>query len=435
MKKKIFVILLLLSLIAITILFVEFLSSQKIAYGSVANIKLAYYIFVFIFIGFLMTLLTYFYRNKDFKILSKEFNEVNRQLNSTILQLRENNIKFKSILTSITDGVIAVDNNKNIIFINSSAEKIFKMDEEESIDKNLDYIIKDEKAQQVFYELLTKNGEEREYEISGLDHKVMKINSNFIFEDKNSREKLGTIFVIRDITELKKLESIRKDFVANVSHELKTPLTSLKGFIETLKSGAMEDPSVSDKFLNIMDIEVNRMNALVEDLLMLSEIESEKRNVLDEYFHIEEVIDEVFQVLNIKAEKRNIVLSRGIKKGIPAIYGNFNYFKQMILNLTDNAIKYTQNGGKVVVKAQKIRNHVVIDVIDTGIGIAPEDQKRIFERFYRVDKSRSKQMGGTGLGLAIVKHIVLMFKGTITINSKFGEGSIFTVTIPLDGKD
>lgn len=229
---------------------------------------------------------------------------------------------------------------------------------------------------------------------------------------------------------MKKLERIRSDFVANVSHELKTPLTSIKGFVETLKDGAIDDKDVAIKFLNIIEVEVERLVRLINDLLYLSEIENAAMPILEEKVVVKEVVLEIIELLKIKAEKKNIQLDIKVQEGLEMnIYRD--WLKQIFINLIDNAIVYNKENGKVWVTVEKLDNLIVIKVKDTGIGIPEKEIERIFERFYRVDKGRSRKFGGTGLGLSIVKHIVELYGGKVWVESQEGIGSEFTVTIPI----
>ena len=225
---------------------------------------------------------------------------------------------------------------------------------------------------------------------------------------------------------------MRKDFVANVSHELKTPLTSIKGFIETLLYGASENEEIRDKFLGIINVEVERLNSLIEDLLILSEIEKTEKIAQDEEINLNYSTKTIIEMLSEIAKNKEISLLYNCESKMPSIYGNQSWFKQMMVNLIDNAIKYNKAGGEVrmSIKKDDEKNHVVISVKDNGVGIEEEHLSRLFERFYRVDKARSRNVGGTGLGLAIVKHVVLSFKGIIDIESSFGEGTEFIVRIP-----
>lgn len=367
--------------------------------------------------------------------LANSFNDMSVKLDDTIKKLQESNTKLKATLTSVVDGLIALDNNFNLILFNPAAEKIFGIEGQKIMGKNILDVFLEDKTYKIF-EGLTSNETiwEKEMEIYSPEYRVLNVYANPIILNNDPTRKLGMVYLFQDVTKVKKLERVREDFVANVSHELKTPLTSIKGFIETLKDGAIEDENVSYKFLDIIDVEVDRLNCLVDDLLLLSEIENKNSNTVYEYFNVEEIIDNLFQVLNKIAKEKNIILEKEIEENIPQLYGSYNHFRQMLMNLIDNGIKYTPNGGKVKVSVFEKDEKLVIKVKDTGIGIDKKHQNRLFERFYRADKARSRQVGGTGLGLAIVKHIVLMFNGKIDLQSEPNRGSIFTIEIPLDEK-
>lgn len=367
--------------------------------------------------------------------LANSFNNMSVKLDDTIKKLQESNTKLKATLTSVVDGLIALDNNFNLILFNPAAEKIFGIEGQKIMGKNIFDVFLEDKTYKIF-EGLTSNETiwEKEMEIYSPEYRVLNVYANPIILNNDPTRKLGMVYLFQDVTKVKKLERVREDFVANVSHELKTPLTSIKGFIETLKGGAIEDKNVSYKFLDIIDVEVDRLNCLVDDLLLLSEIENKNSNTVYEYFNVEEIIDNLFQVLNKIAKEKNIILEKQIEENIPQLYGSYNHFRQMLMNLIDNGIKYTPNGGKVKVSVFEKDEKLVIKVKDTGIGIDKKHQNRLFERFYRADKARSRQVGGTGLGLAIVKHIVLMFNGKIDLQSEPNRGSIFTIEIPLDEK-
>jgi len=238
---------------------------------------------------------------------------------------------------------------------------------------------------------------------------------------------MGTVAVIHDITDIKKLENMRSQFVANVSHELKTPLTSIKGFAETLRY--VEDPETREKFLNIINDEAERLSRLISDILTLSQIE-QTRSIKDDPVDVSGSISQVVMLVKNSADKKKIRLVTSGDK-IQGLYGDPDLFKQMLINLVDNAVKYSGEGSEVVISTRMEDGSGIISVSDNGIGIPKEHLERLFERFYRVDAARSREQGGTGLGLAIVKHIVLRFKGTIDVDSEPGRGSTFTVKLPL----
>lgn len=227
--------------------------------------------------------------------------------------------------------------------------------------------------------------------------------------------------------ESQKAEQIRREFVANVTHELKTPLTSISGFIETLQDGAAEEPEIRTKFIDIIAIETARLKRLIQDLLVLSDIENKKDSDFSE-FNVQKAVEDTVETLKPIAEKKNIVIILDIDDDI-RIKGSADRFCQMMVNLIENAIKYSNDGGHVWVKAagEVQSGKTIISVRDEGIGIAPQHHERLFERFYRVDKSRSKKAGGTGLGLSIVKHIAVLLGATLKVESQLGRGATFFV--------
>lgn len=226
------------------------------------------------------------------------------------------------------------------------------------------------------------------------------------------------------------LEKMRSDFVSNVTHELKTPLTSIMGFVDTLKSGAIEDKTVAHRFLDIINIESNRLHRLIEDILSLQEIESREQDINIEHCNVGEMMQSVYDILENNATEKEIDLLIHIEKDLPALYCNRDRIKQMLINVVENAIKYTEKG-TVKLSCYREESAIRFIIADTGIGIEETYLSRIFERFYRVDQGRSRKMGGTGLGLSIVKHIVQLYKGTITVESRLGKGTTFTIVLPL----
>ncbi len=236
------------------------------------------------------------------------------------------------------------------------------------------------------------------------------------------------MLVIQDITDIRKLETMRKDFVSNVTHELNTPLTSIRGFVDTLKHGAIGDEKIANRFLDIIDIETERLSLLIQDILSLSAIENTGQDKDIAVYEIGEIIEEVLDILELKIKEKNIKIVTDVKEGV-TYRCNRDRIKQLFINLLDNAIKYTEKG-QVGITCCEDEQGIKIDIWDTGIGIEEEHIPRLFERFYRVDKGRSRNMGGTGLGLSIVKHIVELYKGHIEVISHVGKGSRFTIHLP-----
>lgn len=231
------------------------------------------------------------------------------------------------------------------------------------------------------------------------------------------------------VEEMEKAETIRKEFVANVTHELKTPLTSISGFVETLQDGADENPEIRRKFLDIIAVESSRLKRLINDILVISDIESGREINTDKDVNVREVIEEIVRFLQPQIEEKHIAVEQEYAYEI-YVGGSRDRFKQMMLNLIENAVKYSDEGGAVWIRAKKGGDKILLSVEDNGQGIAQEDLPRVFERFYRVEKSRSQKAGGTGLGLSIVKHIAALFGGEVKVESELGKGTVFTVVLP-----
>ncbi|OHW63021.1 alkaline phosphatase synthesis sensor protein PhoR [Andreesenia angusta] len=367
--------------------------------------------------------------------LSQNFNLMSERLETTINELRENSSKMEAVLRSMSNGVIAIDNSRRLLIANPKVREIFGISAVDPIGKHIKEVFRNEDLNSAIEQLSPQNDSVRtEVELNSPSHKICSVNCGFMKHSTDPNRITGVVVIVQDITEIRKLENMRRDFVANVSHELKTPLTSIKGFVETLKDGAIENVETRNRFLNIIDIEADRLSFLIKDLLTLSEIESGIEEEGAEALEVESTTREILSLLNEAAKKKNISVKLEIEGDVEVLKGSKSLLQQMMINLVDNAIKYTSEGGEVVVKIFKDEVNLNIVVKDTGIGIPPEHIDRLFERFYRVDKARSRQVGGTGLGLAIVKHIVLSFKGNIKVNSKVDRGSEFIVQIPYKNK-
>ncbi len=361
--------------------------------------------------------------------LAASFNKMTMSLRAEQELVMRQKEELSSILTSMNSGVAALDSEDRILFYNDAIRKLMDfgvLEQEEIIGNSFyDYITNEEIVDVIEYvkeeekpltrEIVTQMQEKK---------KILSIKGTPLY--KNSKRIVGTLLILDDVTRVKKLENVRRDFVSNVTHELKTPLTSIKGFVETLKNGAIDDPEFSKRFLDIIDIETERLTVLVNDILFLSEIESgndPNRSMVQ----VEDVINSVIELLG--KEKKSVKIVKEVEGEIPDFFCNKDRLKELIINLTDNGVKYT-NDGSVTIKCRVEEGDLVLQFVDTGMGIPKEHLPRLFERFYRVDKGRSRKQGGTGLGLSIVKHIVELYKGIITVESEPGVGSIFTVRMP-----
>lgn len=359
------------------------------------------------------------YSNNEIGQLGKTFNNMADKLQETIEDSLDKQNKLEAILRSMDSGVIAIDKNSKVIMINPYAKRIFGI-KKDVIGENLMDNIRDFEFEDIFNDI---NDEYRELKILWPKERELRVRTADIIRGK---EKIGTVAVVNDITDIKRLENMRSQFVANVSHELKTPLTSIKGFAETLKY--VDDPVNREKFLNIINDEADRLTRLINDILTLSNIENEIDEKVEE-IKVNDIVKDVYYLMKNTADKKNISLLTETED-VPSLRGNSDRFKQMIINLVDNAIKYTDHNGTVKVGTKYENEECIIWVEDTGVGIPKKHVGRLFERFYRVDKARSRAQGGTGLGLAIVKHIVMAFNGIIEVESEVGKGSKFLVKIP-----
>jgi two-component system phosphate regulon sensor histidine kinase PhoR len=357
--------------------------------------------------------------NDEIGDLAVTFNYMADKLENSFNDTTHKQIELEAVLISMDSGVIAVDKDFRVMLINPYAKKIFGIDRDIIGDKLLN-TIRDFELEDII-----KNKEyQRELTIFWPSKRDLKIKTADIVIGK---ENMGTVAVIHDITDIKRLENMRSQFVTNVTHELKTPLTSIKGFAETLKY--VEDKETREKFLNIINDEAERLSRLISDILTLSQIE-QIRDSKDELIDVASIISQVVMLVKNSAEVKDIKISTA-GMGIVGLHGDADLLKQMIINLVDNAVKYSGEGSEVVISTHMENSRAVISVSDNGAGIPKEHMDRLFERFYRVDAARSREQGGTGLGLAIVKHIALSFKGTVEVDSEIGHGSKFTVMLPL----
>lgn len=367
--------------------------------------------------------------NGELGEFAKNYNEMIKSLYNTFDELEYKNLQLRSILKSISNGILAIDIEGNILLINDEAKKMINCPKEVMVEgRNISFAIRNNLILKQIMMFMGSKVNEKTI-INMEDGRFLRIKLDPVYLQNNKSIVIGSIVNIEDISERVRAENMRKDFVANVSHELKTPLTSISGFAETLKLNENIDKETRNRFLTIIDGEANRLRRLIEDILTLSFIENDKKEE-KEAINLYSVYRRVEDMLMISARTKNISLNCDADE-IIKIAANADYVKQIILNLVDNAIKYTPENGNVNVKIFADKDDAVIKVSDTGMGIPKEDQARIFERFYRVDKARSREIGGTGLGLAITKHIAMNLGGTISVESELEKGSTFTVRIPI----
>ncbi len=350
-------------------------------------------------------------------------------LGDKITTMRRNEEWYQAVFSGIREAIIVTDASGDIILVNPAASRMFRIEGAMFKSRPIRHL-SDNKLQELFAKVHTTRITLRKEEMSLMTTKgerIMQISSMPLIKENRFE---GTVFVFNDITKLRNLEKIRRDFVSSVSHELRTPLTVISGYTETLLEGAMDDPKHATRFLNIILQASEQLTALVNDVLDLSKIESGYIEYHFASLDLTSVLMKSVDLLKPSLEKKQIKLDITIAEDLPSVYADARYLDIVIRNLLDNAIKYVDDrNGRIRITAFRSGDDVRLEVEDNGIGIAKQELDRIFERFYRVDKARSRQHGGTGLGLSIVKHIVLAHKGDVEVRSRLNHGSVFSVVL------
>ena len=363
--------------------------------------------------------------------LAQNINNIACQLKTMISDITTEKNRARAILDSMADGVIALNQDGRVLLVNPAVEEIFNIDGQSCHAQNILGIIRNHDLDQMLFLALKKN-QPMVKELKILTPEETRTFHVHLTPLKTLNSKTeGVVALLREITERRKLENMRTEFVANVSHELRTPLTSIRGFLETLLDGAMEEPEIARRFLEHMSDETERLTRLIDDLLNLSKIED--RQIVPNFqpLNMDEIIHRVALVYELLAQEKGLTFLVNIPCSLPLVVGDADTIMQVLNNLIDNAIKYTPSGGKIEIMARVEDRMLMVSVKDTGIGIPNESMSRIFERFYRVDKARSREMGGTGLGLSIVKHAIEKNSGLLEVTSAVGEGSTFTFGLPV----
>lgn len=363
--------------------------------------------------------------------LAKAFNYMSSVIKSSMEEIDQEKLKLETVLRNMNDGVIAFDTNQHIMFINPEAKTMLGI-----TDDIVDSIVFDEYFNQ--YEVAVCLAEILYLDNFETISKNIAVNGQyfkaFFASFKVDDEKTdGVVVVIQDITESERLEMSRREFVANVSHELRTPLTTIKTYAETLSDSA-EDPD-ERKFLNVIIREVDRMTRIVKELLTLSSFDSNKLTIMKTDFALEELVNDVVTKMKFQAENDKLTLTYTPLIKCPKLNADIDRIEQVVTNIISNSIKYTGEGGKIEVFTGYIYNEAYIKIKDNGVGIPEKDLPRIFERFYRVDKARSREKGGTGLGLAIAYEIVKLHGGTIKINSEYKVGTEVIIKLPVPNQN
>jgi len=337
----------------------------------------------------------------------------------------------EAILGRMSEGLIAVHADGNVLAVNTSAASLFKVNEQEVRNRPLHEVVRSRQLNKLFELVLTsKLPQEDEITIQVDDEqKILQVRASALTDD--AAGKLAVLLFFSDLSLIKKLESVRKDFVANVSHELRTPITSIKGFVETLLEGALASPEDSKRFLSIVLRHTERLNDIISDLLALARLEATgtEYGLSREEIPVKDLYESTVEFCSPQAREKEISLRLRCDSDLK-LSANRLLLEQAIINLVVNGIKYNDAGGTVTLASKAENGRISLSVEDTGIGISQEHLDRIFERFYRIDRARSREEGGSGLGLAIVKHIALAHGGEISVESELGKGSVFALHLP-----
>ncbi|NLY50369.1 MAG: PAS domain-containing protein [Firmicutes bacterium] len=337
--------------------------------------------------------------------------------------------RFEAVLEHIVSGVMLIDTKRRVLFLNPAAERLLNLPAGSVVGRDISEIIcTDDFAAAITAALQTGELQEVESTLFCPEKKNLRSYISSFVERGSAG---GLVIVFHDITELKRLEQMRTEFVASVSHELRTPLTAVRGFTETLLEGAMMDQAKAEHFLKIIADETRRLSALIDDLMDLSRLELKRANLNVGPVDLTHLVTETLVGLKPRLDKAGLVLVVDLPEATAQVSGDRDRLRQVLLNLVDNAIKYTPSGGKITVRVIRLTEKARLEVTDTGRGIPTQELARIFERFYRVDKARTRSQGGTGLGLAIVKHIVELHGGHVGAQSEPGKGTTISVTLPL----
>jgi two-component system phosphate regulon sensor histidine kinase PhoR len=364
----------------------------------------------------------------ELQALGQSVNTMASEIKKRVHEITQEKETLTTILRDMSDGVMVVDAQGRILLINSVLDRLLAH-QTDVFGKTPVEVIRNAQLQDGFDVILQDGGTfQMELSVATADpEKIFDVTAAALIPVEKTE---GAVAVFHDITELKRIDRVRKDFVANVSHELRTPLTSVKGYAETLSEGEIKDPSKVRLFAQIILKHANRLSTLVEDLLSLTRLEYEKSVPDKRNINFGEVLDASILVVRPAAEAKRLSFNREAVPEDLKIWADRDQISQTLINLLDNAVKYTPKGGTVSVSVTEVAREVHITVKDTGLGIPRKDLDRVFERFYRVDKNRSKEMGGTGLGLSIVKHIIQGHGGRVWVESKLGEGSAFSFSLP-----
>jgi two-component system phosphate regulon sensor histidine kinase PhoR len=366
-------------------------------------------------------------RDDELGALGRSLNQTAVELSRLVDRLSTEAARREAILASMVEGVLAVDNELQVTFCNGAFLRAVRYEGTAPERRPLLEVVRDPSLLDVLTRVMaTGESVKARIQLAGLDGRSFEVQAAPLA----ASHRPGTIAILHDITDLERLERVRTDFVANVSHELRTPLAAIRGFAETLLEGALEDKDHNRQFLEVIKNHAIRLNNVAADLLALTELESKAELPTSESFLLLESLNSALAAVEPEARARNVSVRCDGGEGF-MLMGDRHRFEQALVNLLYNGIKFNRSGGEVQVNAGRTADgRIRVAVTDTGIGIPSQDLDRIFERFYRVDKARSREVGGTGLGLSIVKHIIERMGGRISVESQLGQGSTFTLLLP-----
>ncbi|MGL1933824.1 MAG: ATP-binding protein [Fibrobacterales bacterium] len=361
--------------------------------------------------------------------LSQSMKEMASQLMQRITVANDQKNELEAVFSSMNAGIVAINKKGILSRYNNSFLQMFLLTHDRAKQRKLTHIIRESQLDELLQHIhQTSNPVDADIEItSGDEGRVFHVRGSVLLDVQGND--IGALLVFNDVTKIRELENMRSQFVSNVSHELRTPITSIQGYIETLLNGAINDIAARDKFLGVIQKQAGRLATIIEDLLALSRIEKSTDTLVRTDESIKEITDSAIQLTKIAAEEKNITLVNTIDENV-VLSVNANLVEQALVNLVHNSIKYSEDDKVITMSSVLEKNVVSIVVEDHGFGIDKMHLKHLFERFYRVDKARSRNVGGTGLGLSIVKHIVQIHGGTVDVQSEIGQGSKFSMTFP-----
>jgi two-component system phosphate regulon sensor histidine kinase PhoR len=363
------------------------------------------------------------------KTLADNINYLVAELQSQVSLAREEQSKLMAALTSMTEGVLILNAENKIEFISPVLNKMLADQYGDVTGRTLLESFRNVELQKAFLEF-QENRQliNREVTLGDITPVILSVSISPV-QGEPGEEKAMVVF--HDLTRLKKLEQIRTDFVVNVTHEMKTPLTAIIGYLETIQGGAINNIEDTKKFIDIILRQSQRLNRLVEDLMIISKLELGEINLQFENVSINEALNGALPVVAVKAEAKKIAVENNIAGNLPQVFADFDRLTQILVNILDNAVKFTPDSGKITIDAKHDNGYVVVSISDTGVGVPKEEVQRLGERFYRVDRDRSRELGGTGLGLSIVKHLMIAQRGKMEIESQLGQGTKVSLFFPI----